>query len=165
MNDWYGNLTPGAAAVRFFHYGNSGGNNAIDVQYVGTIDTSGSFQPFSDGSDLNDRYNGDNVYKFAWWRNGEASDTCIAGYGNNANSVNAGCNLTGNEDVLWFAWSSESFLVSVGASNALYSVTRTADQPVWMGSNGQGNTGNGKNVYLSDSQANSLRWYFYENAG
>jgi hypothetical protein len=164
-NDWDGNLTAGSPAVRFYHYGNSGGYNAIDVQYVGQINTSSTFQPFSDGSDLNDRYNKDNVYKFAWWRDNEASDICVAGYGANQNAVNAGCNLSSGEDVDYFVWTSYSDLVSVGASNALFNLTRQADQPVWAGSNGKGNVGNGDNVFLTTTQDNNLPYYFYNNGG
>jgi hypothetical protein len=165
MNDWNGNLTQGAQAVRFYHYGNSGGFNAIDVQYVGTIDTSGSFQPFDNGSGLNTRYNGRPVYKFAWWRNGGPTNTCIAGYSYNANSFNEACNVSSGQNQLWFAYTSYSDLVSVGSSNLHYFITHTANQPVWMGSNGYGNIGNGDNVYLTTTQNNNLPWYFYGDGG
>jgi len=165
MNDWYGNLNQGAQAVRFYHYGNSGGYNAIDVQYVGTIDTSGSFQPFLNGSDLNARYNNDNVYRLVWWRNGGPTNTCIAGYGYNQNSFNEACNTSSGQNQTWFVWTTYSDLVSVGASNLHYYITHTANQPVWMGSNGKGNIGNGDNVYLTTTQANNLPYYFYNNGG
>jgi hypothetical protein len=165
MNDWTGNLTPGLPNVRFWHYGNSGGFNAIDVQYVNTIERPGGFQPFSNGSNLNATYNGDNVYKFAWWRNGGPSNTCIAGYGANQNSVNATCNPSSGQEVLWFVWTKFSALVSVGASNARYAITHTANQQVWIGSNGKGNIANGDNVYLTTNQANNLPWFFYTDGG
>ena len=164
-NDWHGNLIQGSPAVRFYHYGNSGGYNAIDITNLGTINTNGGWQPFTIGSELNSRYNGDMVLKFAWWRNGKASDTCIAGYGANQNSVNATCNPTSGADVLWFVYTSYSDLVSVGASNGLYSVTHTVNQPVWMGSNGKGNIGNGDNVYLTKTQANNLPYNLYSDGG
>jgi hypothetical protein len=164
-NDWLANLTLGSPAVKFYHYGNSGGNNAIDVQYVGQIDSSGSFQPFSDGSGLNDRYNTNNVYKFAWWRNGQASNVCIAGYGANQNAVNASCTPSSGADVDYFVWTKYSDLVSVGASNALYGVTGKSNQPVWAGSNGAGNIGNGDNVFLTTTQSNNLPYYFYSDGG
>jgi hypothetical protein len=166
MNDWNGNLTSGAAAVRFYHYGNSRGFNAIDVQYVGTIDrVNGGFQPFSNGSNLNVAYNGRPVYKFAWWRNGGPSGTCIAGYSYNANSFNEGCNVSSGQNQLWFVMSSYGALISVGSSNLRYLVTGTPNNQVWIGSNGKGNIGNGDNVYLTTIQNNNLPWDFFTDGG
>jgi hypothetical protein len=162
MNDWYGNLTSGAQAVRFYHYGNSSGYNAIQALHVGTINTSGSFQPFADGSGLNTRYNGRSVWALEWVRdtNGVLTDTQICIGGNDVGyPYNEGCS-TGSH-TLYYCYSSYSDLISVGASNEVYESTRTPNQPVWMGSYGYGNTGNGAPVYLTAVQNDNLPWGFY----
>jgi len=165
MNDWNGTLANGPV-FRFYHYGNSNGFNAVYVLNVGTIrQVSGGFQPFTDGSGLNARYNGNNVYEFEWSRNGTSQNACIAGYGPNANSVNAPCDITGSHTVLWFVLTDYNGYVSVGASNALYGRTHTANQPVWVGSNGKGNISNGDNVYLTTTQGNELAWASYFDGG
>jgi hypothetical protein len=164
INDWDGNLDYGAAAARFYHYGNSGGYNAIDVLALQPINqTNGGFQPFTDGSGLNARYNGRPVYEFEWWRNGKDTGVCIAGTSYNADAYNEQCN-DGGYSVL-FVYSSSSGLISVNASNALYANTKTANQPVWLGSNGKGNIGTGDNVYLTTTQSNNLPWGFFTDGG
>jgi hypothetical protein len=163
INDWNGNLIVPDSATRYYHYGNSGGYNAIDIESLGTIDTSGSFQPFSDGSGLNTRYNGRPVYEFEWWRNGKATGICIAGYTPNADPYNDYCNNSGYS--IAYVFTSYSDLVSVGASNTLYGETHKANQPVWLGPNGKGNIANGDSVYLTTTQANILPWDFYGDGG
>jgi hypothetical protein len=163
MNDWNGNLDLGAEPVRFFHYGNSGGNNAIVAQLIGTINTNGGFEPFTNGSNLNARYNSRPVYEFEWYRNGGGTGICIAGDSYNANPFNEECNSGSGS--LFYAYSSYSFLISVGGSNVLYANTHVANQPVWMGSNGKGNISNGDPVYLTTTQANGLPWGFSSDGG
>ena len=162
MNDWLGNLTQFAQAVRFYHYGNSGGNNRIYATNIGTIHgcgTSGGFQPFADGSGLNCRYNGQPVYQFQWGKNGP-SGVCIAGDNNMQYAFNEGCN---EGPATWFVISSENFLVGVGASNVLYDEEDEADVPVWLGENS--GDGNGAHVYLTAAQALSLEWGFLVDGG
>lgn len=164
INDWNGNLIVPDSAARFYHYGNSGGYNAIDVVSLGSIDrTTNGFQPFSDGSGLNVRYNGRPVYELEWWRNGKATGICIAGYYPNADPYNDYCNNSGLS--VAYVFTEDSALVSVGASNTLYGETHTADQPVWVGSNGKGNIGNGDNVFLTSTQNYNLPWDFYSDGG
>src|SRR5579859_5547779 len=118
MNDWNGNLSIGAQAVRFYHYGNSGGNNSILVTLIGTITRPGGFQPFANGSGLNADLNGRPVYQLQWWRNGKPTAVCIAGLDPNTNAFNDPCSGSGSS--VWFAWSSYGALISVGASNVYY---------------------------------------------
>ena len=162
MNDWDGNLTTYAQAVRFYHYGNSGGNNRIFVTQIGTINgcgTSGGFQPFAKGSGLNCRYNGRPVYQLQWGKNGR-SGVCIAGDDTSQNAFNFPCN---GGPGTWFAYSSSSFLVGVGASNVRYDDTDESNVPVWLGdSTGDGN---GAHVYLTDVQSFSLPFGFSGDGG
>jgi hypothetical protein len=164
LNDYNGNLTAGAQAVKFFHYNNSAGQNRIDVLFAGTIERPNGWQPFSDGSNLNTTYNGDNVYKFEW-ANGSPSGICIAGYTYNAPAFNESCNITNDQNQLWFVLTKFGALVSVGSSNARYLLTGAPNSPVWLGSNGKGNIGNGDPVYLTATQANNLPWGFFVDGG
>lgn len=163
MNDWNGDLTLGASATRFYHYGNSGGHNAIEVVKLGTIDTNGGSQPFTVGSGLNARYNGSSYYQLEWSRNGNGTGVCIAGYSYNADPYNDRCVSSGYST--GYVYTSYSDLVSIGASNTLYANTHTQNQPVWMGSNGKGNIGNGDFVFLTTTQANNLPWGFSSDGG
>jgi hypothetical protein len=165
INDWNGDLTVPTQAARFFHYGNSGGNNRILVTLIGTISgcgTSGGFQPFADGSDLNCRYNDRPVYQLQWAKNGP-SGICIAGEGEDENAFNDGCARAGA--AVWFAYSSYSDLISVGASNVYYDEVGEPNSPVWLGSDGIGNTGNGVHVYLTPVQNYNLPWGFNTDGG
>ena len=160
MNDWGGNLTTYAQAVRFYHYGNSGGNNRIFVTQIGTIHrVTGGFQPFANGSGLNVRYDGRPVYQLQWGKNGR-SGVCIAGDDTSQNAFNFPCN---GGPGTWFAYSSSSFLVGVGASNVRYDDTDESNVPVWLGdSTGDGN---GAHVYLTDVQSFSLPFGFSGDGG
>jgi hypothetical protein len=164
INDWAGNLTPGAQAVKFFHYTNSAGQNRIDVQFAGTIERPNGWQPFADGSNLNATYNGDNVYKFEW-ANGSPSGICIAGYTYNAPAFNESCNISNDQDQLWFVMTKFGALVSVGSSNARYLINNTPNEPVWLGTSGYGNTVDGAPVYLTTTQDYNLPWDFYADGG
>jgi len=166
INDWNGDLTIGAQAARFYHFLNPPGNNFMYFEFVHIIDTasgSGHFEPFADGSGLNTRYNGLPVYELQWERdiNGAYFDkgVCIAGDAPYALPYNEKCN-TGSS-TLYYAWSSYNALISVGASNDLYEAGGGPNQPVWLGSNGEGNTGNGQDIYLTPVQNDNLAWYPY----
>jgi hypothetical protein len=163
MNDWDGNLTQFAQAVRFYHYGNSGGNNRIYVTQIGTINgcgTSGGFQPFANGSGLNCRYNGRPVYQLQWGKNGR-SGVCIAGDNSAQNAFNDQCNVG---PITWFAYSSYSFLIGVGASNVLFEEDGfVPNSPVWLGD--LSGDGNGAHVYLTAVQSFGLPWGFTGDGG
>jgi hypothetical protein len=162
MNDWDGNLSTYAQAVRFYHYGNSGGNNSIYLNSHGTIHgcgTSGGFQPFANGSGLNCRYDGRPVYQLEWGRVGR-SGVCIAGDDISQNAFNFPCN---GGPGTWFVYSSSRYLVGVGASNVRYDDTDEPNVPVWLGD--VTGDGNGAHVYLTDAQSLSLTFGFPGDAG
>ena len=162
MNDWGGNLGTYVQAVRFYHYGNSGGNNRIYLTNLGTINgcgTSGGFQPFANGSGLNCRYNGRPVYQLQWGKNGR-SGVCIAGDDISQNAFNFPCN---GGPGTWFVYSSSRYLVGVGASNVRYDDTFESNAPVWLGD--VTGDGNGAHVYLTDSQSLSLTFGFSGDGG
>ena len=162
MNDWDGNLSTYAQAVRFYHYGHSGGNNRIYLANLGTINgcgTSGGFQPFANGSGLNCRYDGRPVYQLEWGKYAR-SGVCIAGDDISQNAFNFPCD---GGPGTWFVYSSSRYLVGVGASNVRYDDTDEPNVPVWLGdSTGDGN---GAHVYLTDAQSLSLTFGFPGDAG
>jgi len=162
MNDWDGNLGTYVQAVRFYHYGNSGGNNRILVIYINTISgcgTSGGFQPFANGSGLNCRYNGRPVYHLQWAKNGP-SGVCIASDDTSQYAFNFPCN---GGPGTWFVYSSSSYLVGVGASNVLYDDTLEPNAPVWLGD--VTGDGNGAHVYSTSAQSLSLTFGFNSDGG
>jgi len=162
MNDWDGNLGTYVQAVRFYHYGNSGGNNRILVIYINTISgcgTSGGFQPFANGSGLNCRYNGRPVYHLQWAKNGP-SGVCIASDDTSQYAFNFPCN---GGPGTWFVYSSSSYLVGVGASNVLYDDTLEPNAPVWLGD--VTGDGNGAHVYSTSAQSLSLTFGFNNDGG
>lgn len=166
MNDWNGDLNLGSQAARFYHYGNSGGNNRILVTYVNTISgcgTSGGFQPFTDGAGLNCDYNGRPVYRLQWAKNGP-SGVCIAGYDYSDWPINDECSAGAG---VWFVYSKYSALISVGGSNAYYADSHhSPHHPVWVGTfNGTKPPINGQHLYLTTIQSWNLPWGFNTDGG
>jgi hypothetical protein len=111
--------------------------------------------PFTDGSGLNSRYEGQPIYQFVW--------TNDLSYAVDQSSYNVGSEqgplviygYNPNDDNQWFVLSSSGYLAPVGANNAQYAVTGTTGLPVLVG-DGDGGDGNGEPVYMES--IDELQW-------
>ncbi len=160
MNNWNG-VEADNNPVKYWDSGAIYNNwYTEDEGRVVGINCGGSGQPgcypFTTGTGLNKRYNGDLVFSWDYQGGtGEPTGYCLDG-GNYADGNDTGkvwtC-LKGDSYQL-NVFSDESFLVNVGASNLASSVTY--DTPVWWGCNG-GNSAckQGAATYLSTSQSDS----------
>lgn len=166
LNLWDNNQNNGAL-VKWYHFGNSGGNNDWDVTYLGKVigdNCTTDCAPFTTGSGLNARYNGDYVLRFAYWKNQNyCAEQLDYGVGTESGDLEIGtCNATASYQQ--FVWSSEGFLIAVYASNIQFAYTRTQDVPVWLGGV-NGNTGNGVQVTMSTAQTWSKPFVLSSSGG
>lgn len=169
-NDWNGTVSNGAAIK--YYQSLSAENSEFDQVLDGVVCNGepvcgGIVGPFTNGSGLNARYDGDVIYTFETSNN---TNYCVTDLG--FNDVNDSgnleldqCSTTANVDEE-FVLSSTFFMASVGASNAEYAFSgSTANLPVLVGdfngspcsvSNGQSVTiAGGGNCQLQYSITNS----------
>ena len=136
-------------------------NNAWVAQVVGTVKDGegGVLWPFTDGSGLNTRYNGANVYKFSWAAN-ELYCASQVEFAEGIYSSQGPVTLQScaNSEFYWFVLSKAGFLVCVWSSNLLYQNTGAANSPVWVDE--FSGTGNGEPVWM-DTVPN-LEWSIKE---
>jgi hypothetical protein len=165
LNLWDNDQNTGAP-VKWYHYRNSGGYNNWDVQVVGTVvgdNCESDCYPFALGSELNSRYNGDDVLRFAYWNN----TYYIADQSDYSTAIKEGNLEIAPEDgskYQLFVWSGEGYLIAVGASNAQFAYDGTPNVPVWLGGTG-GNTGNGAQVTMSNEQSWSKPFILVSSGG
>ena len=161
MNNWAGHLAVGNP-VNYYKYGTSITNNNWAVTFVETINTScggPSCQPFADGTGLNARYNGQQVYEFPVWGQ---TEYCAGGSYYNATNNTGQVTLTYCGSLAAeFVMTSYTALVAIDASNDLYYQTDKPNQPVWAGAQDGSNIGNGDPVWLSSIQSWNKPWGFY----
>ena len=124
-------------------------NNAWTATIIGTVKDGegGVLWPFDDGSGLNTRYNGDNVYQFSF----EFDESYCVIQTTFTELELDGCASTTYED---FVLSQDGYLICAGASNYLYSETGTSDQPVWV--TDEFGTGNGD--FATEGTSANLTW-------
>jgi hypothetical protein len=117
LNLWGNNQNSGAL-VKWYHYGNSGGNNDWDITVIGHVigvNCTNNCWPFYPGSGLNARYNGNDVVKFAYWKNKSycADQTNYDSGTDYGNLEIQPC--AGNEDYQIFVWSGYGPRLRVGS--------------------------------------------------
>ncbi|HEY1920342.1 MAG TPA: hypothetical protein VGH27_32640 [Streptosporangiaceae bacterium] len=162
LNNTAGRATNGNI-IQFWAYGTQGEPNN-DWHYVlqGYVSNGGKtgIWPFTDGSGLNNRYDGLPVYQLQWSQNlnfcaDQTGYNPADEYGDLELST---CNAQGSvTDYQMFVYTGEDFWPSVYASNIQYTYYETYDAPVWLGASG-GTAGdhNGSPVIMTPFQDDSL---------
>jgi hypothetical protein len=114
--------------------------------------------PFTDGSGLNARYNGDPVLDIVW--NQDMGDYCAtqdefdAGDDSGPVTLN-GCDLTSTQDE--FVLSGSYYLSPVYADNQAYAANGTSALPILVG-DVNGGTGNGDTINMNADSVGGLQW-------
>ena len=162
-NNWFGGGAGNAINYYGYNNGNVPNNGWINVE-IGTVQNNGpncgGFWPFTEGSGMNQRYQGQAVIQLQWAKNRNLS--AFANYNLNdhggplemeATDTGGGqgnCNVNDGE---LFVPSSENYLVSVFATNAEFVAGDPSFVPEFVGGNPSDPyaTNDGHPVWVDDS--------------
>lgn len=159
LNDWNGG-GPGTL-TRWYQYGESNPENQWNWWYEGTVSPTQSW-PFTAGTGLNNDYDGNPVYKFAYAPDGNGSGNCLSqglfGVSSTgaALELGSGCpSATGQTDTNslfgYFVLDGNGRLVAVEATNLYVAYYGNNGNKIWVGVNPNNPTDdNGAYVYLVD---------------
>jgi len=157
-NNWNGSTSPGNPIN--FYQSLTANNSQWCAIPVGQVrdGQNGEIWPFTNGSGLNTRYNGDTVFQFEWAPN----QIYCADQGAFRAALVVGpvelqsCVINGSASNQYFVQSGSDYLAPVGANNAEYAYLGTAYLPVLVGDGSAGSDSNGQPIYMAD--ADQLQW-------
>lgn len=174
INDW--NAGGLGTLLRFYAEGTP--NNYWNWWYEGDVNganCSSNCWPFSAGTGINNYYQGDAVYKFAFAPNGTGTGHCISQQlytgGTSSNGILSNlttttcacstCQTQSGAKLQYFVLSTNEAdparLVGVGATNTYVAYTGDNSGRVWLGYNGV-SLANSQYVYQVDEFSLSLSW-------
>lgn len=156
-NNWNGSTSPGNP-INFYQSLTTNNSQwcAVEVRTV-TDGQNGQIWPFTDGSGLNTRYNGDSVWQFEWAPNQiycADQDAFYAPY--TTGPVELKSCIYGSDSNQYFVQSGSDYLVPVGANNAEYAAHGTLYLPILVGDAYGQSDANGQPIYMSNSY--ELQW-------
>lgn len=160
INNTGGSLAAGHALQFWANNAQGATNNSWVVNVIGTVKDgeNGVYWPFDVDSELNSRYNGDDVLQF----NLNKNTSYCADQGNFAPDAADGvlrlekCASSTYQDFVLSDYDGNYYLICVGAANLLYSNKEVPDQPIWISA--PDGTGNSDLVWMTTNA--QLTWEF-----
>jgi hypothetical protein len=163
INDTAGSTSSGSILQFWENDAEGATNNSWVVNVIGTVKDGegGEDWPFDEGSELNARYDGDDVLQFNLTKNTNycAAQQYFEAENQEGPLVLSTCQSSVYQDFVLSDYDGSFYIIAVGASNELYTYTdHIPDLPVWIAPCPDGGTANGDYVCMQPYAV--LTWEF-----
>lgn len=159
LNNWNGGGV--GNDIRWFHYSTSiNQEQQWNWWYEGTVSGQQGW-PFTDGSGINNSYNDNPVYKFAYAPNGQGQGFCISqnlfggsSTGSLVTTTDCPCSTCQTQAYAlydYFVLDGNGRLVAVEATNLYAAYYNNNNGRIWIGVGSNGSYADGTYVYLTDN--------------
>jgi hypothetical protein len=156
LNNWFGGGQ--GNLIRWFHYSTTLNiENQWNWWYEGTVSPTQSW-PFRADSGINNSYNNNPVYKFAYAPNDNGSGNCMSqqlfGFGSTGSNLNittcacSTCQTEEGSKFQYFVLDGNGRLVAVEATNLISSYYSNNNLRAWVGVGQDGSNADGAYAYL-----------------